>query len=86
MMKILKILCAFRGKKEDRRISIELVKMEKYVLRNSHLLIEVIKARRHEPRLFGISDKLSDDCSSIAEVRIRVPTCPEMFRPFSPQC
>ena len=86
MMKILKILCAFRGKKEDRRIYIELVKMEKYVLRISHLLIEVIKARRRESRLFGISDKLSDDCSSIVEVRIRVPTCPEMFRPFFPQC
>ena len=46
MMKILKILCAFRGKTEDRRIFIELVKMERYV--------------RDELRLFGISNKLSD--------------------------
>ena len=60
--------------------------MEKYVLRNSHLVIDVIKARSHKPMLFGIFDKLSDDCSSIAEVRVRVPICPEMFRPFSRQC
>lgn len=46
MMKILKILCAFHGKKEDSRIFIDLVEMEKYVLRNSLILIEVLKARR----------------------------------------
>ena len=46
MMKILKILCAFRGKKEDSRIFIELVEMERYVLRNSLILIEVLKASR----------------------------------------